>query len=38
MIFLAAAATLLVSLVTLGLMPEKPLRGHPEAEAPILVE
>jgi EmrB/QacA subfamily drug resistance transporter len=37
MIFLAAAATLLMALVTLGLMPEKPLRGHPEA-APVLVE
>jgi EmrB/QacA subfamily drug resistance transporter len=38
MIFLAAAATLLVSLVTLGLMPEKPLRGQAETEAPILAE
>jgi predicted MFS family arabinose efflux permease len=38
MIFLAAAATLLLSLVTLGLMPEKPLRGHAETEAPILME
>jgi sugar phosphate permease len=37
MIFLAAAATLLMALVTLGLMPEKPLRGHAEA-APVLVE
>jgi EmrB/QacA subfamily drug resistance transporter len=38
MIFLVTAATLLLSLVTLGLMPEKPLRGHPENAAPVLVE
>ncbi|MCZ8544957.1 MFS transporter [Mesorhizobium qingshengii] len=36
MIFLAAAAMLLMALVALGLMPEKPLRGHPEA--PVLAD
>jgi EmrB/QacA subfamily drug resistance transporter len=38
MIFLVVAATLLLSLVTLGLMPEKPLRGRDEDAAPVLVE
>ncbi|TJW42611.1 MAG: MFS transporter [Mesorhizobium sp.] len=38
MIFLATAAMLLLSLVMLGLMPEKPLRGHPETAAPVLAE
>ena len=36
MIFLTAAAMLLMALVALGLMPEKPLRGHPEA--PVLAD
>ncbi|MER8669321.1 MFS transporter [Mesorhizobium sp. M1156] len=38
MIFLAAAAILLLSLITLWLMPEKTLRGHAEAVAPALAE
>lgn len=38
MIFLAAAAILLLSLITLWLMPEKTLRGHAEAVAPTLAE
>lgn len=38
MIFLACAAMLAASLVALGLMPEKPLRGSGHAEAPVLVE
>ncbi|MER8776169.1 MDR family MFS transporter [Mesorhizobium sp. M0220] len=38
MIFLAAAATLLLSFITLWLMPEKTLRGHAEASAPALAE
>ncbi|MER8955719.1 MFS transporter [Mesorhizobium sp. M0833] len=38
MIFLAAAATLLLSFITLWLMPEKTLRGHAEAVAPALAE
>ncbi len=38
MIFLACAAMLVASLVTFGLMPEKPLRGSDKTEAPILVE
>jgi EmrB/QacA subfamily drug resistance transporter len=38
MIFLVAAAMLLLSLVTFGLMPEKTLRGHPDNAAPVLVE
>ncbi len=38
MIFLAAALTLMLSLITLALMPEKSLRGRDEAEAPVLVE
>lgn len=37
MIFLAAAVTLVLALVALGLMPEKPLRGHAET-APVLAE
>ena len=36
MIFLTAAAMLLMALVALALMPEKPLRGHPEA--PVLAD
>ncbi|MER9327454.1 MDR family MFS transporter [Mesorhizobium sp. M0488] len=36
MIFLVAAAMLLLALVALGLMPEKPLRGRPEA--PVLAD
>ncbi|SDA41219.1 MDR family MFS transporter [Mesorhizobium qingshengii] len=36
MIFLTAAAMLLMALVALGLMPEKPLRGHPAA--PVLAD
>ena len=38
MIFLAAAATLVLALVMLALMPEKVLRGHDETAAPILAE
>ncbi|MES0095879.1 MDR family MFS transporter [Mesorhizobium sp. M0019] len=38
MIFLAAAAILLLSLITLWLMPEKMLRGHAEPVAPALAE
>ncbi|MER9597899.1 MULTISPECIES: MDR family MFS transporter [unclassified Mesorhizobium] len=38
MIFLAAAATLLLSFITLWLMPEKTLRGHAEAVAPAMAE
>lgn len=38
MIFLACVAMLLASLVTFGLMPEKPLRGKDPAEAPVAVE
>ncbi|UVK45560.1 MFS transporter [Mesorhizobium sp. AR07] len=37
MIFLVAAATLLLALITLGLMPEKALRGHAEP-APVMAE
>jgi EmrB/QacA subfamily drug resistance transporter len=36
MIFLTSAAMLLIALVALGLMPEKPLRGRPEA--PVLAD
>ncbi|MDX8436427.1 MDR family MFS transporter [Mesorhizobium abyssinicae] len=38
MIFLVAAAILLMALAALGLMPEKALRGHPETAAPVLAE
>ncbi|UVK37167.1 MFS transporter [Mesorhizobium sp. AR10] len=38
MIFLVAAAILLLAFVTLALMPEKQLRGHSEDAAPVLVE
>lgn len=38
MIFLAAAATLVLALVMLALMPEKVLRGNDETAAPILAE
>ncbi|MER9297170.1 MFS transporter [Mesorhizobium sp. M0621] len=38
MIFVVAAATLLLGLVTLMLMPEKELRGHANDAAPILAE
>ncbi|MGX5841204.1 MDR family MFS transporter [Mesorhizobium sp. ArgA1] len=38
MIFLAAAITLVLSLITLALMPEKSLRGRDETEAAVLVE
>lgn len=37
MIFLVAAATLLLALITLGLMPEKPLRGQAD-HAPVMAE
>ena len=37
MIFLVAAATLLMALITLGLMPEKTLRGRAE-HAPVMAE
>ncbi|TIW14458.1 MAG: MFS transporter, partial [Mesorhizobium sp.] len=38
MIFLTAGITLVLALVTLALMPEKPLRGHDEHAAPVLAE
>ncbi|TPM36033.1 MDR family MFS transporter [Mesorhizobium sp. B2-3-5] len=38
MIFLVAAATLVLGLITLALMPEKELRGHVDTPAPILAE
>jgi EmrB/QacA subfamily drug resistance transporter len=38
MIFLVAAATLVLGLVALTLMPEKELRGHVDNPAPILAE
>ena len=38
MIFLVAAATLVLGLITLTLMPEKELRGHVDNPAPILAE
>jgi MFS family permease len=38
MIFLVAAATLVLGLITLALMPEKELRGHMDNPAPILAE
>lgn len=38
MIFLTAGITLVLALVALALMPEKPLRGHPEQAAPALSE
>ncbi|MET2826577.1 MDR family MFS transporter [Mesorhizobium shangrilense] len=38
MIFLVAAATLVLGLITLTLMPEKELRGHMDNPAPILAE
>ncbi|MER8432136.1 MDR family MFS transporter [Mesorhizobium caraganae] len=37
MIFLAAAITLVLALITLALMPEKSLRGRDEAEAPVVL-
>ena len=37
MIFLVAAATLIMALLALGLMPEIPLRGHAE-HAPVMAE
>jgi EmrB/QacA subfamily drug resistance transporter len=37
MIFLVAAATLILALITLALMPEKPLRGQAE-HAPVMAE
>ncbi|ESY02860.1 MFS transporter [Mesorhizobium sp. LNJC399B00] len=37
MIFLAAALTLMLSLITLALMPEKSLRGRDDAEAPVVL-
>ncbi|MBZ9854783.1 MFS transporter [Mesorhizobium sp. CA13] len=36
LIFVAAVVMLIMALLTLSLMPEKPLRGHPEA--PVLAE
>jgi len=36
MIFAAAVAMLILALLTLSLMPEKPLRGRPEA--PVLAD
>ena len=38
MIFLACAATMLLSLITLWLMPEKQLRGHAKDAVPAVVE
>ncbi|ESX55321.1 MDR family MFS transporter [Mesorhizobium sp. RSR380A] len=37
MIFLAAAVTLVLALITLALMPEKSLRGRDDAEAPVVL-
>ncbi|TGS15978.1 MFS transporter [Mesorhizobium sp. M2E.F.Ca.ET.209.01.1.1] len=38
MIFLTAGVTLVLALIALALMPEKPLRGHDEQAAPVLAE
>ena len=38
MIFIAAGITLVLALVAMALMPEKPLRGRDEAAAPVLAE
>lgn len=38
MIFLTAGITIVLALVTLALMPEKPLRGRDEHAAPVLAE
>ncbi|KUM27607.1 MFS transporter [Mesorhizobium loti] len=38
MIFVTAGITLVLALVALALMPEKPLRGHAEHAAPVLSE
>ena len=38
MIFVTAGITLVLALVALALMPEKPLRGHAEHSAPVLSE
>ncbi|RWL91555.1 MAG: MFS transporter [Mesorhizobium sp.] len=38
MIFLTAGVTLVLALIALALMPEKPLRGHDEQAAPALAE
>ncbi|MDG4894730.1 MDR family MFS transporter [Mesorhizobium sp. WSM4976] len=38
MIFLTAGVTLVLALIALALMPEKPLRGHDEQPAPVLAE
>jgi len=38
MIFLTAGITLVLALVVLALMPEKPLRGRADHAAPVLSE
>jgi hypothetical protein len=38
MIFITAGVTLVLALITLTLMPEKPLRGRDEHPAPVLAE